>query len=143
MSARDGNLRSVFKSHIKSALWVPIESWAVSGPGIPDSHYLFKGGASGWVEFKTVKKGDRVPTLKKEQAAWLGRYARLGGRCFLATRVGDDELVLHSGIDATLVRQSGLREARPLGRFSGGPRGWNWAHIEQWLKQPPSPPPAT
>jgi len=132
----DGELRSIFRSHLPRVFWQSIESWS-TGQGVPDAHYLFAGGMAGWIENK--KTSGWVVDIKREQGAWLDRYARLGGRCFVAVRrqaaagprrgKANDELWLFHGRDAQAVRGGGLNAALPLGKWENGPARWNWAEI--------------
>jgi hypothetical protein len=45
----------------------------------------------------------------------------------------DDELYLFHGSQSRHVMDGGLRNATPLGVWRGGPNGWNWRRIENFL----------
>lgn len=135
----DGQLRQIFAKRFPRAMWTPVESFS-TGRGIPDVEYCFPGGASGWVENK-LTKGWTVG-MRPEQVAWLERRARLGGRSFVAVRQvlpagprrgeATDDLWLYPGQDARCLLLDGL-EKPPLGRWQGGPGGWDWQAIEALL----------
>lgn len=126
--ARDGGLRAIFKKHLPDLMWVPIETWMISGPGVPDSWYLARGGAGGWVEYKKHPK-----RVTPEQSAFLSRVVRYGGRAFVAIRIGDDELRLWGGQSAPALARGGINGATPLDSWQGGEAGWNWEEMRAHL----------
>ena len=128
MSKRDGNLRTEFKKNLKDFMWIPVETWATSGPGVPDSWYIAPTGISGWIEYK------RPPhKVTIEQGATLSRMVRMGGRAFVALRLEETELRIYHGNVAPQMAQltySKLREAVPyLGAWTGLPARWDWGQI--------------
>ena len=134
---RDGDLRRIFRTRLPDGFWTSVET-GLTGAGVPDAHYIFAGGASGWCEFKLARSSG--VRLRPEQVAWLSRHARMGGRCFVITRVVQGDLLyVHRGADAGLLRAGGLAAARPLGRWSGGPGAWDWAAVRGIITRPPSP----
>lgn len=135
----DGGLRATFQLYLPDAFWVPVETWS-TGQGVPDSHFCFPGGVTGWVENK--KTHGWAVGLDKEQSAWLERYARHGGRCFVAVRrlsatgprkgTAADELWLFRGADARALMLGGLKAPgiKPLGQWGGGPANWDWPMVK-------------
>lgn len=139
---RDGGLRDLFQKHLTQAMWVPIETWS-TGQGVPDAHYSFADGTMGWVEFKQTSAWS--VGIEREQSAWLERYARYGGRAFIAVRrqatagmrkKAADELWLWHGCDARVLMVDGLRSLNilPLGCWQGGPARWDWGAVMLGLK---------
>lgn len=140
---RDGGLRFLFSRHLRSAWWIPIETWS-TGQGVADTHYVFPGGVAGWIEFK-VTDGWSVK-ISPEQIAWHERYARQGGRTFLAVRRqvragprrnAADELWLYPGQLIRTVHQSGLVPGtrHAVGVWPGGPAFWPWDAVEFSLRR--------
>ncbi len=127
----DGGLRQIFSKHIPKAMWVPVETGSTA-LGVPDSHYCFPGGASGWIENKLVSSGWRVG-MRPMQVSWLERYSRYGGRCFIAVRK-DGDFYLFRGSDARAVDELGLR-AGFLVTCTGGQSRWDWRDIAAWLSR--------
>ncbi|SRR5712691_9338895 len=131
---RDGSLRVEFRKHLREAQWTSIETGLTEG-GVPDSHYIFAGGVEGWIEHK--KAAANAVVFQPLQVGWLSRRARLGGRCFVAVRqTRTDDLYLFDGADAAAIQSGGLRGASPLGRWGGGPSGWNWTQVREVLTRP-------
>jgi hypothetical protein len=133
MTKRDGNLRRIFRDHLKTAQWSSIETGATAG-GVPDSEYCFytaNGGGQGWIEFKAVK-GWRV-TLQPAQVSWISRRVRLGGVAWIAA-VKDDVLYMVHGLYVHDLHNDGLRGAPWARLFHGGPRGWDWQQVECMLR---------
>jgi hypothetical protein len=128
----DGNLRGIFRKKLPDFFWTSVES-GMTGRGIPDSHYCYAG-HSGWIEYKVTSAF--AVGLRPEQVAWLTRYARYGGACFVAVRrkrKDVDELWLIHGEGAASLKQEGLAKVDPAfiaGVFTGGPAQWSWATIE-------------
>lgn len=80
---RDGGLRQIVQTWLPDVQWQAIETWS-TGQGVPDLHYIIKGGYAGWIECKqTVAWSVGV---KPEQVGWAERYARYGGRSFFFVR---------------------------------------------------------
>lgn len=141
----DGGLRKIFAQNFSEAMWQSVETWS-TGQGVPDVHYIFPNGISGWIEYK--KTTAWAIDIDKEQSAWLERYARLGGRCFIAVRrqtAGGprhgppvDELWLFRGADARALMLGGLRAAglAALVRTPGGPAAWDWQAVKAVLTRP-------
>jgi hypothetical protein len=130
---RDGDLRKLFRQHIPDAHWVSIETGMVS-PGVPDSEYCFRGGISGWIEFKKTE-GNSLSHLKPLQVGWISRRARLGGRVFIGVRLiktkqAIDDLILFSGRDVQALKAGGLSGVTPLIVSHDGPSRWDWEAIK-------------
>lgn len=121
----DGGLRPLFRKHLPHGFWVSIESGSTAA-GIPDSYFCFSYRACGWIEFKSVRANAvRISPL---QVVWHEQHARVGGRSFVAVR-RDGELILYSGGDARRLLTGGVRGARPMGRWGGGPAHWRWDEV--------------
>ena len=128
----DGGLRQIFRTHLPDAFWQSIETGS-TGRGIPDSHYIFPGGVSGWIEYKATKAN--AVAVRPEQIAWLERYRRNGGRAFVAVRTRSG-CSLFDGLAARSLAQGGCKavpSALLIGLWAGGPSGWDWAHIRTRL----------
>ena len=138
--AVDGSLRTLFRDHLPGVFWTSVETGG-TGRGVPDSHGLV-GGRAFWIEYKWTD-GWAV-TLAPEQTGWLQRYARQGGRAYIAVRrrtaagprsLAADELYLLWGGQAALARRVGLRGIQTsaphalLGQWSGGPARWRWPEV--------------
>lgn len=137
----DGNLRSIFKSNLPEAHWVPVETWS-TGQGVPDAEFCFPGGVAGWIENK--KTGGWAVGLEPHQVAWHERRARVGGRTFIAVRrtvpagprrgAAEDQLWLFPGSLARRLMEAGLLGPdKPAGCWNGGPARWGWAEIAEIL----------
>lgn len=141
--AHDGGLRGLFRTGLPHAFFQAIESWGV-GAGVPDDHFLFSGGASGWIEFK--KTDTNKVGLKPAQVGWAMRYSRMGGSCFVAVRktvvagkrkTAEDSLFVIRGRFASSVVEDGLAPFYSSSGaivFEGGPRAWDWKLIEAFLR---------
>ena len=131
-SQRDGGLRGLFKRHLPDLMWVPVETWMVTGPGVPDSWYVARGGASGWVEHKQEKRA-----VTAEQSAFVDQVTRYGGRACVAVRFSEgDELRMYRGSDAQELARLGVRGyvvVAPWGHWVGGPRRWDWVEVRELL----------
>lgn len=126
---KDGNLRTLFRSHMPEGMWVSVESGDVSA-GIPDSHYIFPGGNCGWIEFKRGKGKRKISVgLRPMQVAWLERYSRLGGTAFVAVRT-DTGLYL---VSAGCARDLAEGRLLPLVSCLGAPAVWDWAAVRRAL----------
>ena len=132
MVTRDGGGRGLFKKHLPGIMWVPIETWMVTGAGVPDSWYIARGSASGWVEHK---REDRAVTA--EQSGFIDRVVRYGGRAFVAVWSMDgDVLRIYRGANAQELARLGVRGYRivaPAGTWTGGPRRWDWGAVQGLL----------
>ena len=127
----DGELRKIFHSTIRQAMWTAVET-GTTAAGVPDSEYCFPGGICGWVEHKRTEGWAVV--INPQQVAWISRRIRYGGRCFIAVRRKRVELWLVAGQDAQILSEGGLRAIRPIGSWSGGPSRWDWRAIESALR---------
>ena len=138
-SERDGGLRGIFKTRVPEIMWVPIETWAVSGAGVPDSWYISPCGAQGWVEYK---REDRK--LDPAQSGFVDRVTRYGGRAIVAvvTKDGDELRIFHGSDAQKLARLGpmGYKTVAPAGRWVGGPKRWNWGDIRRLLTADVPPP---
>ena len=104
-----------------------VENTAVVGT--PDVNYCIAG-AEGWAELKAwerVRLSGRftVPKLREDQAIWLSRRGRVGGRCYLLCRINKD-VVLIDGRLVNALFDKGLQ------------LDWKHAHlaVNLWLKPP-------
>jgi hypothetical protein len=117
----DGDLRRLFRKYLPEVFWTSIESRLTQG-GIPDLHGIYKG-TSFWIENKKAR-GNTV-RLRAMQIGWLKRYARQGGRCFVAVRM-KDTLWIVDGADALTLATKGLHR----GLIARGPTTrWPWRTI--------------
>jgi len=133
----------MFRQHLRELRWTTIECGAAS-PGVPDSHYIARGGVEGWVEFKQTD-ANKISSLTAEQVTWLETHERHGGRAWIACRrrhgggprLGDsvDELWMVSGGLARVVLRGGLAalpsESRGESwrRWAGGREPWDWPAV--------------
>lgn len=144
----DGELRPLFRQHLPRVFWTSVET-PLTGGGTPDSHGI-NCGVPFWVEYKKTT-GWTVP-LRPAQVGWALRYRRNGGRILIATRrqaaagarrEKADELWVHDGAFAAILKRDGLRGAKPLSIHTGGPTKWDWSRIIYDLTTVPlSDPPA-
>lgn len=142
----DGDLRQKFRDYLGDAIWTPIET--MTGRGVPDVEFCFRGGASGWIENKRTL-GWTVD-MRTEQIAWAEQRARYGGASFVAVRqiiaegprrgAAVDRLWLFGGRDARRLRQGGLLALGvvPLVRSDGGAAAWDWQAVRKALSRPVS-----
>jgi hypothetical protein len=126
----DGDLRPLFKKHLPSVDWQPIEIGAL-GRGVPDMNFCFKG-SEGWIENK--KTNGWKFRWKPEQIGWSERRMRHGGRFFVAVRrlkpeKGIDQLYFFHGKDFRAVAEYGVTARDPLVLAEGGPEKWDWASV--------------
>ena len=137
--ARDGGLRPLFVERIKTAHWQAVETWS-TGQGVPDMNVCLNG-IETWLEFK----GTTTNTVRitPEQVAWIERRLRAGGRCLVivrwqcaagSRRQARDELLIYAGAEARTLMLDGIAAAKPLARWAGGPRAWNWNSIAKLLE---------
>lgn len=138
---RDGGLRAITQTWLPDAVWQSIETGA-TGTGTPDSHYIFKGGKSGWIEHKQTA-ANMIGSLTPEQVGWADRYVRYGGLSFFMVRqhckagprrVAKDVLWLIRGAGGKLLIDGGLSAVEADGhhfllRSEGGPANWNWEQV--------------
>jgi hypothetical protein len=127
----DGGLRPMFRERFRDWHWTSIETMTVNG--VPDAEWCWDG-KQGWNEYKFTNSF--TVTLRPEQIGWALRRARAGGRSFIITRRTSneiDELYIHCGADAGRLKKLGLKIVEPLGRFAGGPAGWNWERVSDLL----------
>jgi len=124
----DGELRQIFRKHLPTILWVSIES-ASTEQGIPDMFYCASG-CTGWLENKCAQAN--AVKISKMQIAWHERYARAGGRSFIAVRrisvLRREALFIYPGTALRQLEAEGL--VLPT-RFCwiGKPSAWDWRAI--------------
>lgn len=131
-SSPDSGLRVLFRRHVPPPVhWTSVETGGTVC-GVPDSNYAAEG-TEGWIEYKRTA-GWTCP-LEDYQVVWIAKHVREGGRVLIATRrlvsagsrrSAADELWIHSGEDARVLRRDGLLARKPLGQWAGGPRRWDW-----------------
>jgi hypothetical protein len=129
----DGGLRPLFRAHLPGWQLTAVETGATS-PGTPDMEYCAPGGAQGWIENK-MTRGWTV-SFRPLQPGWISRRARLGGRVLVAVRRLSgpaDELWLVDGGHVLTLQERGLRGTPVLGRWAGGPVGWDWGEVGRML----------
>jgi hypothetical protein len=112
----------------------------VVGVGVPDTNFCGDG-VDGWVEMKATEA--HAVELEPGQVGWILRRMRHGGRVFVATRrrhdggprKGDavDELWMHEGWDAPILKAEGLLSCPPVLHMEGGPSRWDWGHVRETL----------
>ena len=135
--AVDAGLRKIFRAHLPKAFWTSIETGGTA-IGVPDSHYLFREGKSGWIEYKQTKTG--AVKFRPGQIGWLERYHRNGGNAFVAVRhrrpksarrEACDDLHIYNAAQARALEKNGIMGdgVCPHHMFSGGPSYWNWKRI--------------
>jgi len=135
----DDGLRAIFHSRMPRVHWQAIELGVV-GRGVPDTNFCWQG-AEGWIEMKATTS--HAVGLEPEQVGWILRRMRAGGRVFVATRrrheggprLGPavDELWMHEGWDAAVLRAEGLLAAPPVLHMEGGPSLWDWDLVQSTL----------
>lgn len=161
MTKIDGGLNDEFRKHLPGIFFQRIETGG-TGRGIPDSCYCgrnafrevsqsvwqepyVQNGTMGWVEFKTTDGW--VCGLRPEQLGWGDRWARSGGRLWLAlrrraaagVRRGEavDELWMVPGRSWVMVGRVGLRGLVPQEHdhrlWTGGPQRWGWDAVRSLL----------
>jgi hypothetical protein len=82
----------------------------VTTNGTPDVNYCIEGD-EGWVELKAwerVRLSGRftVPKLREEQAAWLLRRGKVGGRAHLLLRINKDVVLIDGRLAPALFDKS-------------------------------------
>jgi hypothetical protein len=139
----DAGLRALITTHLCmindiSVHHQPIET-ALMAAGVPDLNSCWRG-QEFWIECKKTS-GWTCP-LSEFQVGWALRRIRAGGKVFIATRrccpggtrtEEADELWLHSGRNALVLRTDGLKAAAPLIVTTGGPNNWNWQRVGRIL----------
>jgi hypothetical protein len=125
----DGELRSIFRTHLPTVGWTTIETGGVE-PGVPDSNGCYQG-VEFWVEHK--KTDAWAVEVKPSQVAWHKLRQSKGGRTFFAIRrrstAGVDELYVIHGRYAAYLKEYGLKDCPALVVCEGGPARWSWAAV--------------
>lgn len=97
--------RNKLKAKLPHFLFAQIESHK-SAPGFPDTDYLLKGSTlSGKVELKYERTSFNRIDLRKTQVVWLRRYARNGGRCYVAVKLGASFIYVWKGKHSLELRK--------------------------------------
>lgn len=118
---------------MKKAHLTTVESGGTE-QGIPDLEGCYDS-VSWWCECKATDAWKFE--VSAFQASWHLRRARVGGLSYFAIRKRHDggprlgkpvdELWLYEGRHAADLKEKGLRcDAKPLGRWGGGPAKWDW-----------------
>lgn len=131
----DGGLRQKFREYLPTFLWLSIES-ASTEQGIPDMFYCAFGNNTGWIENKRAQANaiKKSKTLSM-QIAWHERYARNGGKSFIAVRrIGREALFIYPGTALRELAVKGLA-LTPRGYWTGQPAKWNWPEISAILRE--------
>lgn len=87
--------------------------------GIPDVNYLTQSGVSGWLELKywdDFPKRKRKIGLRPEQAAFLHKYSKANGYCFILLGVSNKHILFNdnflylfnNSIDNEYIRNKSL-----------------------------------
>jgi hypothetical protein len=137
----DGQLRVLFREHLKNAHITSIETWT-SEPGIPDMNICIDGNEV-WVENKVIDSG-WSPKMKTEQVAWAEQHMRYGGKVFLCVRKRTygtpkrapiDLLYIFHGRHMRKIHEEyqGMRHTIPVFLDDGGPAHWNWDEVRTVL----------
>ncbi len=131
----DDGLRDLFKDNLPRVHWQKIEL-GYGGAGTPDHNGCHES-SEFWVEYKATDA--HACPLESEQVGWILRRRRAGGRVFVITRrrhtggpkLGPpvDELWVHEGDDAAVLRAEGLQAAPVVLHCEGGPTQWDWTSI--------------
>jgi|TARA_Y100000114_G_scaffold85727_1_gene79229 Holliday junction resolvase len=79
-----------------------------TGRGIPDFNACCEG-VEFWVELKVVNSGNKIG-LRPEQAGWLLKRAKHGGKCFVLVRTPKAEIYLYKGEQSREIIDNGLKE---------------------------------
>ncbi len=139
-SKPDDGLRAEIVKHLpilrgSAVLWVSVESSSTAS-GIPDLYGCWRG-RHVWVECKSTSGWK--PVINEFQVGFQVRLARAGGVGFVATRrrhgggprlgAPVDELWVHAGEGAGLLRGGGLRAAEPVLQGEGGVTRWDWEKV--------------
>ena len=132
---KDGNLRNIFRSNLKTYQWTSVET-AGTASGVPDSEFCSPWGVQGWIEFKQTPVF--YVNIRPLQVAWLLRRCRDGGNAWIAVRRipkaakynGADELWLMRGDQAQALFDNGL-ENTSAWMWKGGPNNWNFQEIHE------------
>jgi hypothetical protein len=130
--AKDGGLRTIFRTQFRNWQWSTIEVGAIAG-GIPDNEFCTPDGAQGWIEFKQTHIW--YVQIKPLQVAWLERRCRYHGNAWIGVRrwrEDADELWLMRGDQATALCRDGLRGVEAW-CWEGGPSRWNFTEIGNML----------
>lgn len=141
----DGNLRSIFRDHLKVGFhWQSIETGLINA-GVPDANF----GADGverFVEFKQT--AGWKPHIRTEQIGWHKHRHMVGGVSFIAIRrwhdggvrkgAAVDELWLCRGKWIAILAAKGMRDTDIpwIGVWSGGPSRWDWDSVRAALLKP-------
>lgn len=134
MSATDGDLRRLFKSHVRGH-WISIESGSTSG-GIPDSNFCVEG-TEGWVEFKQTRAW--AVSFRPTQVSLIANRVKAGGRVWIAVRrwknvADEDALWVMHGREVVRLANGTLRDCLPYVHiWTGGPRNWDWGGVARLL----------
>jgi hypothetical protein len=142
LSPADAGLRGEFHRRCGPGWqWSAVESGG-SSPGIPDSEYCSPEGEQGWIEFKATHAW--AVKFRPLQVSWIDRRSRLGGRVLVGVRrivparrraAAVDELWLVEGGLVRTLATEGLRGLNDvLGRWGGGPGGWDWGAVRRVLR---------
>ncbi len=139
----DGDLRNLFRLHIKDAHWQSIETHLVSS-GVPDANYCIDG-VEGWIEFKFIKQG-WMPRIQPGQVGWILRRTRAGGRVFIAVRrrvaasarvFASDNLYLFPGQYVRELKEQGITPQMMLHSgvkiWASSPQSWRWDEVRAAL----------
>lgn len=142
MSAKpDGGLRAMVRSELGHiGHWVSLETGATDG-GVPDLNVCPRdSGRDVWLECK--KTATSKVSFRPAQPGWLYTRYRCGGVAMILTwrqaDAGPRKGAARSDLYCTSARyvlelaRGGLDEVPHLGRWRGGPEGWDW-HRLRWV----------
>lgn len=117
--------RKKLKEKLPKFLFSQIESHQTA-PGYPDTDYLLKNSLNitGKIELKYSKTIPNRIDLRKNQYVWLRRYARCGGRCFIAIKIGQNLIYVWEGKYAFELYQGADIWNIPHWEFNLRENGW-------------------
>lgn len=76
--------------------------------GVPDLHIFSERKGTYWVELKVCNNKEKLTIdLRSDQAVWLERYARLGGRAYIAVYM-NGLIYLFQGRHAVTIMTEGI-----------------------------------
>lgn len=128
----DGGLRNIFKENLRTWHWQSLETGAYA-PGVPDVNAC-KNGREVWIEFKRTSA--LAVKFRPLQPGWILKRSSVGGNVYVAIRVikkDVDDLLIYAGTDVLALQKHGIRVTSYLGKWSGGPKQWDWTEVNRAL----------
>jgi hypothetical protein len=113
--SKESNFWRHIRRNIQKGQWERIETRL---DGVPDCCCLYGDNRVHWVELKSVSRWPvRVKTnfdLRPEQAMWLLRWRRRGGRSWLFVQIADEFLLFDGKYALTILRKIDQDQAYAL-----------------------------